>query len=83
MVVGPAWEHEPFAWTGALSAVEAIERWPAMQAQAPYAPYAGLWTRLEDFRHAELAELINGRQALPRHASPETTPTRSLFQPSP
>jgi hypothetical protein len=35
-----------------------------MQAQAPQAPYIGLWTRLDGFRPDELAGLISSRQAV-------------------
>ncbi|MEV5709863.1 winged helix DNA-binding domain-containing protein [Actinoallomurus sp. NPDC052274] len=44
-----------------LPAVRAVERLVAMQAQAPLAPYVGLWTRLAGFRTDELADRINGR----------------------
>lgn len=43
---------------------EAIERLVGMQAQAPNAPYIGLWTRLDGFRLDDLVELLTGRRAV-------------------
>jgi hypothetical protein len=47
-----------------LTAAQAIEHLVGMQAQAPLAPYVGLWTRLRAFAPADLAELLTGRQAV-------------------
>ncbi|HEY8869186.1 MAG TPA: winged helix DNA-binding domain-containing protein [Candidatus Limnocylindrales bacterium] len=47
-----------------IPASEAIEHLVGMQAQAPLAPYIGLWTRLADFRPVELVDLIETRTAV-------------------
>src|SRR6476620_5106553 len=47
-----------------LSVEAAIEHLGGMQAQAPNAPYVGLWTRLIGFRHEELAALLTARRVV-------------------
>jgi winged helix DNA-binding protein len=44
--------------------VDAVEHLIGLQAQAPFPPYYGLWSRLEDFRPEDLATLITGRQVV-------------------
>ncbi|WP_208467519.1 winged helix DNA-binding domain-containing protein [Actinoplanes flavus] len=45
-----------------VTAEEAITRLVGMQAQAPYAPYFGLWSRLRRFGVADLADGLNDRR---------------------
>ena len=47
-----------------LTAIDAIEHLVGMQAQAPRAPFVGLWCRLAGFRHEELSELVTSRGAV-------------------
>ena len=47
-----------------MPAVAAIEHLVGMQAQAPLAPYVGLWSRLDGFRPADLTDAITGRRAV-------------------
>ncbi|HEX6355035.1 winged helix DNA-binding domain-containing protein [Actinophytocola sp.] len=47
-----------------MSALDAVERLVGLQAQAVNAPYLGLWTRLSDFRHADLTALLEGRSVV-------------------
>ena len=50
-----------------VTALAAVGRLAGLQAQAPLAPYVGLWTRLAGFRHEELKELITERAVLRAH----------------
>ena len=50
-----------------VTALDAVGRLAGLQAQAPLAPYVGLWTRLAGFRHEELRELITERAVLRAH----------------
>jgi hypothetical protein len=47
-----------------ITALAALEHLVGMQAQAPHAPYVGLWARLVGFRADELANLILERKAV-------------------
>jgi hypothetical protein len=44
--------------------IETIEHLVGLQAQAPFPPYYGLWSRLAGFRPDDLAELILSRQVV-------------------
>jgi len=44
-----------------VTAVDAIARLVGLQAQVPRPPFVGLWTRLSDFRRAELAGALHDR----------------------
>ncbi|MFD5565144.1 DNA glycosylase AlkZ-like family protein, partial [Kitasatospora griseola] len=47
-----------------LTALEMIEHLVGMQAQAPWPPYVGLWTRLRTFDHKDLARLLEDRSVV-------------------
>jgi len=47
-----------------MTPIEAIEHLVGLQAQAPLAPYVGLWSRLVDFDPADLSNAIVERQAV-------------------
>jgi hypothetical protein len=47
-----------------MSALQAVEHLVGLQAQAPFPPYFGLWSRLAGFRPQELAGLLEGRQVV-------------------
>ncbi len=44
--------------------IETVEHLVGLQAQAPFPPYYGLWSRLEDFRPGDLAELLLARRVV-------------------
>jgi len=50
-----------------LAALDAVGRLTALQAQAPLAPYVGLWTRLAGFGHEDLNNLLSERAVLRAH----------------
>ena len=45
-------------------AVDMVEHLVGMQAQAPFPPYTGLWTRLADFQPGTLADALVDRQVV-------------------
>jgi winged helix DNA-binding protein len=47
-----------------LPVPDALEHLVGLQAQAPDAPYVGLWSRLDGFDAAELAQALAGRDAV-------------------
>jgi hypothetical protein len=47
-----------------MTALAAVEHLVGLQAQAPFPPYYGLWSRLEGFRPDDLAELLLARKAV-------------------
>jgi hypothetical protein len=51
----------------AMTAQQAVGHLAGLQAQAPLAPYVGLWTRLAGFRHQELKDLLTERSVVRAH----------------
>jgi Winged helix DNA-binding domain len=73
-----------------LTAGQAVAHLAGMQAQAPLAPYVGLWTRLAGFRPHQLEEIITERAVVRAHlmrntvhlvSAPDFTSFRPLYQP--
>jgi hypothetical protein len=50
-----------------MTALDAVRHLAGLQAQAPLAPYVGLWTRLAGFRHQELKDLLTERAVVRAH----------------
>jgi hypothetical protein len=44
--------------------IRLVEHLAGLQAQAPFPPYYGLWSRLDGFRPEDLSDLITGRQVV-------------------
>jgi hypothetical protein len=74
----------------AQPARRAVEHLAGLQAQAPLAPYVGLWTRLADFGHDDLKDLLTERIVVRAHLMRNTVHLvtaadfvrfRPLFQP--
>ncbi len=73
-----------------LPARTAIGHLAGLQAQAPLAPYVGLWTRLAGFAHEDLRHLLTERAVVRAHLmrntihllnAPDFTRFRPLYQP--
>jgi Winged helix DNA-binding domain len=54
----------PAAGAPADRVIETVEQLAGLQAQAPFPPYYGLWSRLAGFRPDDLAELILDRRVV-------------------
>ena len=59
-----------------MTAETAIEHLVGLQAQAPLAPYVGLWSRLRDFRPGELSDGDRGSACGPDFADASDDPSR-------
>jgi hypothetical protein len=55
-----------------MPARQAVAHLAGMQAQAPLAPYTGLWTRLGNFRPEDLSTLISERAVVRAHLNRNT-----------
>ncbi|MBV9451212.1 MAG: winged helix DNA-binding domain-containing protein [Streptosporangiaceae bacterium] len=55
-----------------MPARQAIAHLAGLQAQAPLAPYTGLWSRLENFKPEDLSTLLNERTAVRAHLNRQT-----------
>ncbi|HTX25972.1 MAG TPA: winged helix DNA-binding domain-containing protein [Streptosporangiaceae bacterium] len=74
----------------AMTAQQAVAHLAGLQAQAPLAPYVGLWTRLAGFAHEDLKTILTERSVLRAHLMRNTVHLvtaadflafRPLFQP--
>ncbi|HLK77061.1 MAG TPA: crosslink repair DNA glycosylase YcaQ family protein [Streptosporangiaceae bacterium] len=69
-----------------LTALQTVGHLAGLQAQAPLAPYVGLWTRLAAFRHQDLRGLISERALVrsptPNAAGSSRTAARSRCRPA-
>ena len=54
----------PAAGDRAAHVLRMVEQLAGLQAQAPFPPYYGLWSRLDGFRPDDLAHLITGRRVV-------------------
>jgi len=54
----------PAAGDRSAQVIETVEHLVGLQAQAPFPPYYGLWSRLDGFRPGDLAGLLTGRRVV-------------------
>jgi hypothetical protein len=83
-------ERQLLLCRAALAPRQAVEHLAGLQAQAPLAPYVGLWARLAGFRHQQLKDLLTERAVVRAHLMRNTVHLvtaedfvgfRPLFQP--